>query len=363
MRIEMNQSFWKNKKVLVTGHTGFKGSWLCIWLLKMGAQVIGYGLDPYTAQDNFVLSDLQEKLVDIRADIRDSEKLLQTFLTCQPDIVFHLAAQPLVRRSYDMPVDTYEINVMGTIHVLESIRKTASVKAAVMITTDKCYENKETLRGYVETDSFGGYDPYSSSKACDEILIASWRNSFFNPDKYEEHGKAIASVRAGNVIGGGDWAVDRILPDCIRAIEANVPIQIRNRYSVRPWQHVLEPLSGYLELAERLYRNPKQFSGGFNFGPTENSIWNVWDIADQVITCYGKGELEDATQLDAAHEAGTLTLNIDKAERELGWIPVLDASEAVDWTVSWYKNRTSRDAYQMCADQIEEYQKRMDYKA
>ena len=350
-----NANFWKNRRVLVTGHTGFKGSWLVIWLKSMGAEVIGYALDPYTSEDNYVLSGIADKITDIRGDIRDREKLADTFAEYQPEIVFHLAAQSLVLPSYTNPYETYEINVMGTMNVLECIRLSDSVKEGIFITTDKCYENKETLRGYVETDPFGGYDPYSSSKGCDEILIASYRTSFFPVEDYDKHGKAIASVRAGNAIGGGDWSDSRILPDCIRAIEKGEDILIRNRSAVRPWQHVLEPLNGYLCVAEKMAENPQKFSGGWNFGPKEDSIWTVWDVASEAIKCYGKGTLVDGTKEDAPHEAGKLVLNIDKACRELEWKPRLDVAKAIEWTVSWYKRRKSESVYDICLEQIEEY--------
>lgn len=252
MEIDIFNNFYKGKRILVTGHTGFKGSWLSIWLHALGAEVIGVALDPFSERDNFVLSAIGKKIkADIRTDIRNGEQLKTIFKEYQPEIVFHLAAQPLVRLSYDIPVETYEINVMGTIHVLEAIRVTNSVKVGVMITTDKCYENKEQIWGYRENEPMGGYDPYSSSKGATEIAISSWRRSFFNPEQFEKHGKSIASVRAGNVIGGGDWALDRIIPDCIKALEAGITIDIRSPKAIRPWQHVLEPLSGYMLLAKK----------------------------------------------------------------------------------------------------------------
>lgn len=351
-----NKNFWKDRTVLITGHTGFKGSWLCVWLLSLGAKVVGYALEPHTEQDNFVLSNVGDKIVDVRGDIRDRRKLANVFLQYKPEIIFHLAAQPLVLYSYERPYDTYDINVMGTLNVLECVRECDETRVCICVTTDKCYANKETLRGYVETDPFGGYDPYSASKACDEILIESYRNSFFPLEKYEIHRKAIASVRAGNVIGGGDWADHRIIPDCIRCIERNEDITIRNRNAIRPWQHVLEPLGGYILLAEKLDENPEKYSGGWNFGPRENSIWTVWDIAQKVVELYGKSELIDAFCEDVPHEAGKLVLNIDKAEKVLGWVPKLQVEDAIEWTVGWYKNRTMREAYSMCLEQIERYE-------
>jgi len=259
--IDIFDNFYNGKRVLVTGHTGFKGSWLSIWLHELGAEVIGVAKDPYTEKDNYVLSGLNDKIIDLRGDITDGKQLKDIFAKYQPDIVFHLAAQPLVRLSYEIPVETYQTNVMGTINILEAIRSTESVKVGVMITTDKCYENKEQIWGYRENEPMGGYDPYSSSKGAAEIAIASWRRSFMTPGNYEKHGKSIASVRAGNVIGGGDWAKDRIIPDCIRALEADKPINIRNPKAIRPWQHVLEPLSGYMLLAKKMWEEPWNCKG------------------------------------------------------------------------------------------------------
>ena len=286
MALDLFNNFYKGKRVLVTGHTGFKGSWLSIWLHELGAEIVGVALDPYSDKDNFVLSDIGKKIkADIRADIRDGEKMKQIFAEYQPEIVFHLAAQPLVRLSYEIPVETYEANVMGTIHVMEAIRATESVKVGVMITTDKCYENKEQIWGYRENEPMGGYDPYSSSKGAAEIAISSWRRSFFNPADYgKKHHVALASVRAGNVIGGGDWAKDRIIPDCIRAIEANKTIEIRSPKAIRPWQHVLEPLGGSMLLASKMWKEPTKYCEGWDFGPRTESIANVWDVATKLIT-------------------------------------------------------------------------------
>ena len=302
--IDLFNNFYKGKRVLVTGHTGFKGSWLSIWLHELGAEVVGVGLDPYSEKDNFVLSGIGKKIkADIRADIRDGEKMKQIFAEFQPEIVFHLAAQPLVRLSYDIPVETYEANVMGTIHVMEAIRSTPSVKVGVMITTDKCYENKEQIWGYREDEPMGGYDPYSSSKGAAEIAINSWRRSFFNPVDYgKKHHVALASVRAGNVIGGGDWALDRIIPDCIRALEANKIIEIRSPKAIRPWQHVLEPLGGYMLLASKMWDAPTKYCEGWNFGPRTESIANVWSVASKLIDSYGKGELKDVSDPNALHK-------------------------------------------------------------
>lgn len=353
----MDTGFWKGKTVLITGHTGFKGSWLAIWLHKLGANVIGYALDPYTDQDNFVLSDIGAKIVDIRADILDMNTLRETFERYQPEIIFHLAAQPLVIQSYESPRDTYEINVMGTMNVLECIRFTSSSKTGIMITTDKCYQNREQIYGYRETDRFGGYDPYSSSKACAEILIESYRNSFFNSEKLDQHGKAIASVRAGNVIGGGDWAKNRIVPDCIQALQHNQAIKVRSPKAVRPWEHVLEPLSGYMLLAERLYQNPKQYSGGWNFGPEYKAFTNVGEIVKKIVECYGKGEMIDVSEDDCFHEAKLLFLDITKAKLLLGWTPKMNIDQTIEMTVEWYRRYQETEVYALCVKQIEEFDK------
>ena len=350
------RDFYKGKRVLVTGHTGFKGSWLSIWLHEMGAEVIGVALDPQTEKDNFVLSGIGSKIkADIRADIRDAAEMQRIVDTYQPQIVFHLAAQPLVRLSYDEPVDTWQTNVMGTVHVLEAVRATDSVQVAVMITTDKCYENREQMHAYTEDDPMGGYDPYSSSKGAAEIAISSWRRSFMNPKDYEKHHKMIASVRAGNVIGGGDWAKDRIIPDCIRSIEADTPIPIRNRQAVRPWQHVLEPLSGYLLLAQKMYEEPQAYCEGWNFGPQMDSVVPVWEVAEKLIGAYGKGTLLDQSDPNAVHEANLLMLDITKAKQRLGWHPRMNIDECVKLTADWYKKYRQTDVYRLCVDEINYY--------
>lgn len=353
--LDIYNGFFNGKRVLVTGHTGFKGSWLSIWLHELGAEVIGYGLDPYTDRDNFVLSKIGEKIVDIRGDIRDKDRLESAFQKYQPEIVFHLAAQPLVRLSYDIPVETYEVNVMGTINVLEAIRKCQATKVGIMITTDKCYENKEQIWGYREDEPMGGYDPYSSSKGAAEIAISSWRRSFMNPNDYEKHGKSIASVRAGNVIGGGDWAMDRIIPDCIRAIEAGRSIEIRSPKSIRPWQHVLEPLSGYMLLASKMWVEPTKYCEGWNFGPHAESIANVWNVASKVIADYGVGELYDLSNPRDLHEATLLMLDISKAKFQLNWEPRLNIDQTIELTVEWYKRFLKEDGNCVCLDQIRKF--------
>lgn len=358
--IDIFSGFYRGKKVLITGHTGFKGSWLSIWLHELGAEVVGIALDPYSEKDNYVLSGIGKKIkADIRADIRNGKKIKEIFADYQPEIVFHLAAQPLVRLSYEKPVETYETNVMGTINVMEAIRATNSVKVGVMITTDKCYDNKEQLQGYKETDPFGGYDPYSSSKGACEIAIQSWRRSFFNPEDYgKKHTVSLASVRAGNVIGGGDWALDRIIPDCIRAIETGKPIDIRNPKAVRPWEHVLEPLSGYLLLAQKMWEQPTSFCEGWNFGPEADSVSTVWEVATELIKEYGKGELKDSSEHNAVHEAKLLMLDISKAKARLGWKPRMNMKQCISLVADWYKKYQCEDVYNLCVKQITEFSKK-----
>lgn len=355
--IDIFGNFYKGKKVLITGHTGFKGSWLSIWFQELGAEVVGVGLAPYSEKDNFVLSGIGERIkADIRADIRDGEKMKQIFAEYQPEIVFHLAAQPLVRLSYEQPVETYQTNVMGTINIMEAIHATKSVKVGVMITTDKCYDNKEQLKGYVETDPFGGYDPYSSSKGACEIAIQSWRRSFFNPEDYgKKHTVSIASVRAGNVIGGGDWAKDRIIPDCIRALETTKVIDIRSPKAVRPWEHVLEPLSGYMLLAQKMWEKPTEYCEGWNFGPEAESVLTVWEVASAIIESFGFGELKDVSDPNAFHEANLLMLNIEKAKIRLGWKPRLNAKECAVLTSDWYKRYKTENVYEICLDEINKF--------
>lgn len=356
-KLDLFNNFYKGKRVLITGHTGFKGSWLSIWLHELGADVIGFALEPITPNDNYILSKIGNKLISIIGDIRDEQLLKQIFNKYQPEIVFHLAAQPIVRLSYEIPVETYNINVMGTIHVLEAIRATEGVKVGVMITTDKCYENKEQIWGYRENEAMGGYDPYSSSKGAAEIAISSWRRSYFNPKEIGKHGKAIASVRAGNVIGGGDWAQDRIIPDCIRALELDKQIDIRSPKAIRPWQHVLEPLSGYMLLAKKMWEEPTKYSEGWNFGPNAESIATVWDVATKVTANYGKGILHDLSDNNILHEANLLMLDINKAKFQLGWEPKMNINQSIELTIDWYKRYKTENVYSICQEQIEYYLK------
>ena len=344
---------YKGKRILLTGHTGFKGSWLALWLKRLGAQVCGYALEPNTKPAMFTELAIGNQLdKSVMADILHPQTLEQAFKDFQPEIVFHLAAQPLVRLSYAEPVLTYQTNVIGTLNVLEAARKTPSVKAFVNITTDKCYENKEVARGYTEDEPMGGYDMYSSSKGCVEIMSASYRRSFLS-----ESGFALATARAGNVIGGGDWALDRLIPDCIRNIEAGKEIEIRCPQATRPWQHVLEPLSGYLLLGHLLYTKGKEYAQGFNFGPNPDSVLTVAEVAKQVVADYGRGTVK-VHKRDNLHEANLLMLDITKAKTVLGWQPVYTAQQAIAQTVAWYQRfYRGEKMLDFTLSQIEHYEK------
>lgn len=350
----MFTGFYKGKRVLLTGHTGFKGSWLSLWLTKMGARVCGYSLTPNTKPSMYNELKIEKKIEkSVIGDLLDEKLLEKTIQEFQPDIVFHLAAQPLVRLSYGEPILTYKTNVIGTLNVLEVARKTPTVKAFVNITTDKCYENKEINRGYREDEPMGGYDMYSSSKGCVEIMSSSFRRSFLQ----DENAMAMATVRAGNVIGGGDWALDRLIPDCIRSINANIDIEIRNPIAVRPWQHVLEPLSGYLLVGKKLFLEGKKYAEGFNFGPNEESVLTVADVSERVTKFYGKGKVV-VGEKSLLHEAGLLMLNIEKAKNVLGWEPTYTADNAIKETVEWYKHFYEKDTdmYLFTMKQIEDYE-------
>ena len=351
------KEFWEGKSVFITGHTGFKGSWLCIWLHAMGAKVTGYALVPPAAPSMYQLAGIDRLVDSVIGDIRDAAFLEQALASAEPEIVFHLAAQPLVRESYLTPVATYAVNVMGTLNLLEAVRRTPSVLAVVNVTTDKCYENRDLGHCFREEDALGGYDPYSSSKACSELVTAAWRSSFFNPQHYCEHRVALATARAGNVIGGGDWARDRLVPDCIGALLAGEPIRIRNPHAVRPWQHVLEPLSGYLTLARLLYEHGCDYAGGWNFGPVADDAKPVEWIASWLCDHWGGAASYLVDPGDHPHEAGCLKLDISKARTRLGWSPRWDLETALAATIEWVRFwQDGGDVTAHTLAQIERYQ-------
>jgi len=352
----MNTEFWRGKRVLLTGHTGFKGSWLSLWLQSMGAQVVGFALAPPTKPSLFEVAGIEQGMTSIISDIRDLAHLRQVFAEHQPEIVIHMAAQPLVRYSYIEPVETYSTNVMGGVNLLEAVRSTPSVKAVVNVTTDKCYENREWAWGYRENEAMGGYDPYSSSKGCAELVTAAYRNSYFHPAKYHEHGVAIASARAGNVIGGGDWAEDRLIPDIMRAITEGRAVNIRNPQAIRPWQHVLEPLSGYLLLAQKLYEDGATYAEGWNFGPNDEDAKPVQWIVERLTQSWGEGASWLLDGGEHPHEAHYLKLDCSKAKGQLNWHPRWHLDEAlvkiVDWHQAW---RDEKDMREMTLRQISAY--------
>lgn len=348
---------WQGRRVFLTGHTGFKGGWLAHWLSARGALVRGYALDPAGEQNFFSAASVGAILDDVRGDIRDCAKVESAMREFRPEVVFHLAAQPLVRYSYVDPLGTYATNAMGTAHVLEAVRKTPSVRAVVCVTTDKCYQNREWVWPYRETDPLGGYDPYSSSKACAEMIAAAYRSSFFPVERFAEHRVALATARAGNVIGGGDWSEDRLIPDLIRGFQAGKPVLIRHPKAIRPWQHVLESLSGYLLLAEQLLAGRVQFASAFNFGPGDGDAWPVERIATKLAAMWGDGASWVCDSGQHVHEANFLRLDSSKARAELGWQPRLGTETALEWTMSWYRAwREGAEMRQRTAEQIAEYE-------
>ena len=334
------RGFWRGRRVFLTGHTGFKGGWLALWLAQLGADVRGYALDPWTDPNFFTIARVGEVVEDIRGDIRDAARLDSAMREFRPEAVFHLAAQPLVRRSYEDPIGTYETNVIGTARVLDAVRRTPSVHAVVSVTTDKCYENREWVWPYRETDPLGGHDPYSSSKACAEIVSAAFRQSYFPVDRLAEHGVAVATARAGNVIGGGDWSTDRLIPDLIRGFVSGQPVRIRRPHAIRPWQHVLEPVHGYLRLAEALLADAPvaaRFATAYNFGPGEDDARPVSWIAERMAGFWGDGASWVLDEDHGPHEAGYLRLDASRARRDLGWVPRLRLEAALEWLVQWYR--------------------------
>ena len=347
-------SYYKGKKIFVTGHTGFKGGWLLGCLHLLGAKVKGYALEPEYKNGIFELIQTNQDCESIIADIRNKEKLQSEIESFQPDYIFHLAAQPLVRRSYEIPAETIEVNVTGTANLLEAVIKLQKKCTIVAITTDKVYENREKNILYEENDVLGGYDPYSASKACAEIVVSSFRNSFFNPKNYETHQKAIASARAGNVIGGGDWNTDRIIPDIVRSLQQEKVIGVRNPKSIRPWQHVLEPIIGYLILGGLLNEKPKKFSKAYNFGPLPKDHLTVKQLVKIAIRNWGNGKWENISMPEQLHEAGLLKLDISRAKKELGWKPKLNSEQAIKWTIDWYKQPIVKQA-EFTFKQIRDY--------
>tara|TARA_B110000879_G_C11168130_1_gene512302 strand:- start:1225 stop:2316 length:1092 start_codon:yes stop_codon:yes gene_type:complete len=355
--VSMNKTFWKGKKVFITGHTGFKGSWTVIWLKKLGAIVKGYSLEPNTNPSLFVEANIADNIESEIGDITDIESLKKSIIDFQPEIVIHMAAQPLVRLSYKNPVDTYNTNVMGTVNILESIRFCKSVKALVNVTTDKCYQNNEWDWGYRENEPMGGHDPYSSSKGCSELVTSAYRSSFFS----EESSAFIATARAGNVIGGGDWSEDRLVPDILKAFEKKQPVLIRNPLATRPWQHVLEPITGYLMLAENLYLSNKDFSSGWNFGPNDIDVREVGDVLDYFVANWPEDVSWEVDSDEHPHEAQLLKLDISKARTKLKWQPVWSLDETlqsiIDWHYAWKSKKNMRD---VTMNQINEYEKKLE---
>jgi len=350
--LDVNMGFWRNKKVFLTGHTGFKGSWLSLWLNQLGAEVHGYALEPSTLPNIFTVSGVGNHLTTSTiGDIRDLAMLSRTIKSIQPDIIFHLAAQPLVRYSYEAPVETYSTNVMGTVNLFETVRETASVKAVVNVTTDKCYENQEWVWPYREDEAMGGYDPYSSSKGCSELVTSAYRRSFLS-----DSGVGVASARAGNVIGGGDWSPDRLIPDFLHALDASETLIIRSPAAIRPWQHVLEPLSGYILLAEKLYSEPEKYSQAWNFGPSEQDAQNVEWIVNRLVESM-PGTSWEHDKSTHPHEANYLKLDSSKARNHLNWQPRWNLDQALKRIIQWHKSwRNGEDMNQLTMQQITEYE-------
>jgi CDP-glucose 4,6-dehydratase len=353
----MRSKFWQGKRVFLTGHTGFKGSWASLWLQSLGAELTGFALPASTQPSLFEQAHVATGMHSFTGDVRDLSALQQALQQARPEIVIHMAAQALVRYSYQNPVETYSTNVMGTVHLLEAVRTTPGVKAVINVTTDKCYENREWAWGYRENEPMGGYDPYSNSKGCSELVSAAYRSSFFNTAAYAQHGVALATARAGNVIGGGDWAQDRLLPDILAAFETDTPARIRNPHAIRPWQHVLEPVRGYFTLAERLYEQGPGFAEAWNFGPADEDAKPVGWIVEQMAKKWGSSARWENDASEQPHEAHYLKLDISKARSRLGWQPVLRLSEALHHIVDWTKQRQSgADVRHLTLQQIKTYQ-------
>lgn len=356
----MNPFFWQGKRVFLTGHTGFKGSWLSLWLQHMGAELTGFALAPATSPNLYALANIERGLDSHIGDVRDFPALVDSITAARPEIVIHMAAQAFVRASYDFPVETYATNVMGTVHLLEAVRRVGGVKAVVIVTTDKCYENREWNWGYRENEAMGGHDPYSSSKGCAELVSAAYRSSYFDPVAYSEHRVALATARAGNVIGGGDWSLDRLIPDILRAFAEQKAVQIRNPNAIRPWQHVLEPLHGYLTLAELLYEQGSKYAEGWNFGPIESDAKPVKWIVAELAKAWGAPAEWQLASGEHPHEAHYLKLDISKARSQLNWHPQLTLDQALKLVVEWEKAKDAgADPGALTLSQIIAYQARI----
>jgi CDP-glucose 4,6-dehydratase len=354
----MTPEFWRRKRVFLTGHTGFKGSWMSLWLQNLGTELTGFALQPPSVPSLFEEANIADGMHSVNGDIRDLPALQQAMQAAQPEIVIHMAAQSLVRCSYQNPVETYATNVMGTVHLLEAVRNTPGIKAVVNITTDKCYENREWVWGYRENEPMGGYDPYSNSKGCAELVSSAYRSSFFNTNSHAQHGVALATVRAGNVIGGGDWAENRLLPDILAAFEHGKTVDIRNPHAVRPWQHVMEPLRGYLLLAERLYNHGPSYAEGWNFGPNDEDAKPVGWIVEQMAKMWGNDAQWKIDAGEHPHEANNLKLDISKARNRLDWHPALRLNDALQLIINWSKQRlVGADIRKLTLEQINAYQK------
>jgi CDP-glucose 4,6-dehydratase len=354
--MKINRSFWQGRRVFLTGHTGFKGSWLALWLNQMGAEVTGYALDPPTQPSLFEQARVAESICSVHGDIRDFAHLKRVIAGCSPEVVLHLAAQSVVRASYDDPIESYSSNVMGAVNLLESIRQLKQPCVIVNVTSDKCYENREWIWGYRENDRMGGHDPYSNSKACAELVTSAYRDSFFTPATIHDHGVAIGSARAGNCIGGGDWTNHQLIPDLVRAFLDGKPCLIRNPSSYRPWQFVLEPLRGYLILAERLAENAARFASGWNFGPTDPNVKPVSWIADELVSLWGAGASWTLDSAAHPHEAHALKLDTSKAAADLDWRPALPLKCALVWIAEWYQAfKKGADLRELTLEQIRRY--------
>ena len=355
-KLVIQAEFWQGRRVLLTGHTGFKGSWLCLWLQKMGARVIGYALPPATQPNLFELARVEQQMVSILADVRDADRLRSALTTHQPEVVFHLAAQAEILPSYARPVDTYATNVMGTVNLLDAVRHSPGVRAVVVVTSDKCYENAESSHCYREGDALGGVDPYSSSKACAELVSAAYRSSFFNPADYARHGTAVATARAGNAIGGGDWSANRLIPDAMRAFAEQRPLQVRHPAAIRPWQHALDPLAGYLLLAEQLYEQGPGAAGAWNFGPSGGNTHSVAQVLEKLIDIWGDGAAWSGDPSTHPHEAHGLRLDATKAISALRWRPRWSLDRALRMTVDWHRAHSrGEDMAAVSKQQINSY--------